>query len=193
MAMKIAGAVLAGGRSRRFGRDKALALLGGRPLIYWSLEAIRPAAQVLAINGPKTLADRLDLPSVGDFPGAAPGPLAGLLGAMIWAAALGCSHILTAPCDTPFLPSDMAAKLVDAIGERSVIAARAGRVHALCAIWRTDLAEPMTPVAHQPDQPSLQRIIDDLAGGYVDFEDEARFANLNTPAEMIAAQDRWVG
>ena len=46
----LAGLVIAGGRSRRFGRDKALALVGGRPLLAWSLAALREACAEVAIN-----------------------------------------------------------------------------------------------------------------------------------------------
>jgi molybdopterin-guanine dinucleotide biosynthesis protein A len=188
--MRIAGVVLAGGRSVRFGRDKALELLGGQPLIYWALEALRPSAAVLAINGPPALGVRFGLPSIEDFPGVSAGPLAGLLSAMDWAGAQGCSRVLTSPCDTPLLPRDMAFKLA-AAAEAPVVAARAARVHALCALWRVDLADRLVPFARQPDQPSLHRIIDALGGLYVDFPDEAAFANLNTQAELAAARRRW--
>jgi molybdopterin-guanine dinucleotide biosynthesis protein A len=191
--MRIAGIVLAGGRSSRFGRDKALAVLHAQPLIHWSVEALRDGAEVLAINGPMALCDRVGLPRAPDAPGVPAGPLAGVLGAMGWAAGRGCSHLLTAPCDTPFLPPDMGARLALGIGEGPAIAARAARAHPLCALWRVDLAPALATLAAAPDQPSLQAIIKRLGGSWLDFPDEAAFANLNTPAEFEQAERRFAG
>jgi molybdopterin-guanine dinucleotide biosynthesis protein A len=188
--MRIAGVVLAGGRSRRFGRDKALEPLDGQPLAHWSLAALRPGAACLAVNGSAALAARLALPLVEDLAGAAAGPLAGIVGALAWAGSAGCSHLMTAPCDTPFLPAGLAAALAGAIGRAPVAAARAERVHALCALWRVDLAGRLAPIARQADQPSLQALIEDLGGAYADFPREADFANLNTQADLAAAQAR---
>ena len=187
--MRIAGVVLAGGRSRRFGRDKALEPLEGRPLINWSLETLRPATVALAVNGPKALADRVGLACVEDCAGA-DGPLAGVLGGLRWALAQECTHLMTVPCDTPFLPLDLASRLAAAIGDRPMVAASAARVHALCALWRVDAVDPLLALASEPDQPSMQAIIQRLGGGYVNFPDEAAFANLNTPADFLAARVR---
>jgi molybdopterin-guanine dinucleotide biosynthesis protein A len=189
--MTVAGVVLAGGRSRRFGRDKALELLGGRPLAAWSLEALRPVSSLLALNGPPGVAERLGLPAVADCHEASAGPLAGVLGALAWAAAQGCTHLLTAPCDTPFLPPDFGTALAVAIGPSPVAAARADRPHPLCALWRTDLSPALASIAAGADQPPLHRVISELGGVYVEFPDPSRFTNLNTAAEFAAAV-AWV-
>ncbi|HEY1930100.1 MAG TPA: molybdenum cofactor guanylyltransferase [Caulobacteraceae bacterium] len=191
--MNIAGVVLAGGRSRRFGRDKAREPLAGRPLIAWSLESLGPACARLAISGPAELAATLGLPAVADLEGAPPGPLAGVAGALAWAAAEGCSHCLTAPCDTPFLPPDLAARLIAAAGASPVVAARALGRHPLCALWRADFAARLAQLALQPGQPPLQRLVDELGGAWADFPDETAFANLNTPDEFAAAVSRLQG
>jgi molybdenum cofactor guanylyltransferase len=188
--MTIAGVVLAGGRSRRFGRDKAREPLGGRPLIAWSLEALGPGCARLAVNGPADLAATLGLPALADLPGAPPGPLAGIAAALAWASAEGCSHCLTAPCDTPFLPADLGARLAEAIGDAPVAAARALRRHPLCALWRTQLAPRLAQLAREPGQPPLQRLVDELGGVWADFPGEDAFANLNTPEEFAAAAIR---
>ena len=188
--MIIAGIVLAGGRSRRFGRDKAREPLAGRPLIAWSLDALEPACDRLAVNGPPELAALFGLPAVADLDGAQGGPLAGLAGALAWAASQGCSHCLTAPCDTPFLPHDLAGRLAAAASDVPVVGARALRRHPLCARWRVDLAVRLAEIARTPDQPPLQRLVDELGGAWADFRDEGAFANLNTPEEFAAAASR---
>ncbi len=103
----IAGVVLAGGRSRRFGSDKAVALHRGRPLIDWAIAALKPFAGVILIAG-RHYADNLAAP---DHPRDGLGPLGGLAGAMRIAAEHGCTHILTLPCDTPDLPPGLLTEL----------------------------------------------------------------------------------
>jgi molybdopterin-guanine dinucleotide biosynthesis protein A len=188
--MTVAGVLLAGGRSRRFGRDKALEPFAGRPLAHWSLEVLRPVADFLAVSGPSALADRFALPAIADPADAAPGPLAGIIAAMAWAAAHGCAHLLTVPCDTPFLPVDLGARLLGAIGAAPVAAARAGGPHPLCALWRVDLAPRLEPLAREADQPPLHRLIEQLGGVFVAFPDAAAFANLNTQGEFATAAMR---
>jgi molybdenum cofactor guanylyltransferase len=188
--MRIAGLVLAGGRSRRFGADKAVADFRGRPLTHWSLTALAPHVAVLGVGGPPALAARLGAEAVPDQQGAPEGPLAGVLAGLAWAERRGCAYLATAPCDTPFLPADLVPQLAAAIGERPVVAARAGRVHALCALWRVDATPRLAAQVRDGKQLSMQALIDALGGGYADFEDETAFANLNTPADLEAAQRR---
>jgi molybdopterin-guanine dinucleotide biosynthesis protein A len=185
---RIAGVVLAGGRSRRFGADKALAQLDGARLIDHSLRALRGHADALAVSGSAALAASVGLDAVADAPGVAAGPLRGVLGALAWAKAAGCSHLLSVPCDTPFLPDDLGPRLIAAAARAPVVAARAGRAHALCAIWSVGLAEAVATMANQDRQPSMQAVVDALDGAWVDFPDEAAFANLNTAEDLERAR-----
>lgn len=185
---RIAGLVLAGGRSRRFGADKALAGFRGRPLSLWSLETLRPHVAVLGVAGPAALAAELGAEAVPDPAGAPHGPLAGVLAGLAWAARRDCALLATAPCDTPLLPPDLVPRLAAEIADRPVIAARAARIHALCALWRADAAPRLTALVRDGRQLSIQALIETLAGGYADFPDEAAFANLNTPDELAAAE-----
>jgi molybdopterin-guanine dinucleotide biosynthesis protein A len=187
---RIAGLVLAGGRSRRLGRDKALEDFRGRRLIAWSFDALTQYADVLGVGGPPGLAARLVVDAVPDESGAPDGPLAGVLAGLAWAARRGCGLLATAPCDTPFLPPDLIPCLAAALGDKPVVAARAGRVHALTALWRADAAPTLAALVRDGKQLSMQALIDALGGGYADFPDEAAFANLNTPADFAAAEER---
>lgn len=187
--VKCAGVILAGGHSRRFGRDKALAPFGGAFLITRSVNALKPAADILALSGPPALAAVIDLPPVGDFPRAPSGPLAGLMGALAWAAAEDCSHVLTAPCDTPFLPADMAQRLRKAGETVAVVAARAERPHPLCAIWRTDQLGHLARLATD-DHPPIRALVDLLGGTWLDFPSEPDFMNINTKEDFQIAKAR---
>lgn len=105
--MRIAGVVLAGGRSTRFGSDKAEQLFRGRKLIDWSLDALRPHAEILFIAG----RDHPPHARVADRPHPGLGPLGGIAGALAAAQAAGCSHLLSLPCDTPLLPDGLLQEL----------------------------------------------------------------------------------
>ena len=98
----ILGAVLAGGRSRRFGSDKAMALLNGRTLLGHAMAALAPHVAMVVICGRDGgLADR---------PQADLGPLGGLH----HAAAQGFAGVLTTGCDMPVYPAELPAALIGA-------------------------------------------------------------------------------
>jgi molybdopterin-guanine dinucleotide biosynthesis protein A len=105
----ILGVVLAGGRSRRFGSDKALALLDGRPLIDHALAALAGCDEQ-AVAG----RDWPGLPTLPDRPGPDLGPLAGLNAALHHAAGHGFSHVASLPVDCPGLPPDWLDRLAPA-------------------------------------------------------------------------------
>lgn len=108
MTMRIAGVVLAGGRSRRFGSDKAVAQFQGRALLDFSILALRSHCDILFVSGRFHPAHPLSA----DRPGRGYGPLGGLAGAMQRANALGFSHLLSIACDTPYLPAPLLAALM---------------------------------------------------------------------------------
>lgn len=102
----ILGAVLAGGRSRRFGSDKAMALLNGRTLLDHAMAALAPHVAAIVMCGRDGgLADR---------PHADLGPLGGLNAALHHAAAQGFAGVLTTGCDMPVYPAELPAALIGA-------------------------------------------------------------------------------
>jgi molybdopterin-guanine dinucleotide biosynthesis protein A len=123
------GAVLAGGQSRRFGSDKAMALLDGRPLIEHVVASLLPQVEDVLIVG-RHVAGHACRP---DRPSAGLGPLGGLCAALRHAAACGYEAVLSAGCDTPFLPGDLAKRL--SAGAPSHIAG-----NSLIGCWPSDLA-----------------------------------------------------
>lgn len=100
----ILGAVLAGGAARRFGSDKALALVKGRTLIDHAIAALVPQCDALVIVGRR----HGNWPSLTDRPPGGAGPLAALNAAIHHAAANGYDAVLSLPCDTLGLPQDWA-------------------------------------------------------------------------------------
>ncbi|MDU8913475.1 molybdenum cofactor guanylyltransferase MobA [Aestuariicoccus sp. MJ-SS9] len=107
------GVILAGGLATRMGGgDKALLLLGGQTLLARVIERLAPQVAGLALNANGD-PDRFDtdLPVLPDPIPGFPGPLAGVLAGLDWAATRGADSIVTVAADTPFFPRDLVACL----------------------------------------------------------------------------------
>lgn len=114
MAAEVLGVILAGGLATRMGGgDKGLLRLGGRPLLAHVIDRLRPQVAGLALNanGDPARFAAFGLPVVPDSISGFPGPLAGVLAGLDWAAGQGADCIVTAAADTPFFPADLVARL----------------------------------------------------------------------------------
>jgi molybdenum cofactor guanylyltransferase len=98
--VKLLGAIIAGGGSRRFDGDKAAALLNGRALIDHVADALAPQVDAVVVCG----RDWPGLPTVADQPQPDLGPLGGLCGALHHAELHGFDAVLTAGCDVLPVP-----------------------------------------------------------------------------------------
>ena len=106
----ILGAVLAGGESRRFGSDKALAHFRGAPMLAHATASLAPfVTETVVVGG-----ERAGVAAIPDRPARGLGPLGGVCGALLHAHARGFEAVLTLPCDTPDLPADALAALLSA-------------------------------------------------------------------------------
>lgn len=185
----IAGLVLAGGQSRRFGAEKAMARLGDRTLLEWSLDALRGGCGALAVNAPansgaEALARDLGLTVLTDDPAHPDGPLSGVAAGLRWATGLGADHLATLPCDTPYAPFDLVARLHDAGGDAfSAFAETSSGAHPLCALWSIDLLASLESELSRGHPPVLA-FHGDVGGVVVRFGDGAAFANVNTPTDL---------
>jgi molybdopterin-guanine dinucleotide biosynthesis protein A len=190
MDEKVTGVVLAGGLGRRMGgADKGLLPLGSRPMVAQVIERFRPQVDELLISANQNLeryaafGHRVIPDAVAGYAG----PLAGLERALALAA-----HELVAsvPCDSPFLPTDLVARL------RAALAAQ----HAQLAVARTpDGPHPVFCLCRRELHAGLRdylaaggRKIDRWYGALriveVPFDDQAQaFGNINTRDELAAA------
>ena len=94
--------VIAGGRSIRFGGEKAAALLAGTPLLLWAVKRLQHTCYAVAVNArsgtqAEALAHAQGLPVLHDAPGDAAGPLAGVRAGLTWAQGLGAAAIAVSP------------------------------------------------------------------------------------------------
>lgn len=101
--MTVLGAILAGGQSRRFGSDKANALMDGERLIDLVAGSLGPQVDTLVVCG-REYPGFISLP---DRPAADMGPLGGVAAALAYGASRGFDAVLCAPCDAPNLPADL--------------------------------------------------------------------------------------
>jgi molybdopterin-guanine dinucleotide biosynthesis protein A len=130
----VEGAILAGGDSRRMGRDKALLPIGGRTLLEAVAEALAPVVGRIRIIG-RGLAP--ELPLVGAQPDLYPGrgPLSGIHAALATAEA---ERVLVVACDLPFVTTAFLRGLVEALSPEwdAVVPCPGRNPVAVCAVYR---------------------------------------------------------
>ena len=187
--------ILAGGLARRMGGgDKPLVALGGRPLLHHILDRLRPQVSLLALNAnddPERY-QPFGLPILPDSLPGRPGPLAGILAALDWAAATGAEHVLTVPGDTPFLPLDLARRLDAAIlaGASAAMAASGGRRHPIAGLWPVSAREALRRAIRDEGVRRADDWARRLGAAAVDFAIEPfdPFFNLNSPDDLAQAE-----
>ena len=104
---RVLGAIIAGGASRRFGSDKALTLIDGRPMLVHVLDALRPQVAEIVICGRQWSHET----SLIDLRPERIGPLGGLETALDYAVRNDFEAVLSVPVDTLPLPVDLVARL----------------------------------------------------------------------------------
>ncbi|WP_019515891.1 molybdenum cofactor guanylyltransferase [Sphingomonas sp. Mn802worker] len=169
--MTILGAVLAGGHATRFGRDKALALLGETTLLDHALASLRPHVDALVVIG----REHAPVPTAPDLPFPDLGPLGGIAGALAYARDHGHASVLTTACDTPSLPRALVAALLASEAAHAAGAPTVGR-------WPVRLLESLLAHLQSAESRSIkhwaatQQVIAVLPGVTV--------ANINTPDDL---------
>ena len=188
----IAGVILAGGRASRMGGgDKGLLLLGGRPILARVVERLAPQVEALALNanGDPARFAAWGLPVVGDSVAGHPGPLAGVLAGMDWAAAAGAEAVVTAAADTPFFPVDLVARL-RAAGPFAMAAtpgADGPERHPTFALWPVGLRDDLRAALGA----GLRKVVawsDPHGCATVVFPEAEAFFNVNTPEDLARAE-----
>jgi len=135
MKLDMACMVLAGGGSARFGSEKGMAPLDGKPLIAHVTERLGSQTEgPVAVNAPRNSAyGPYGDACVPDIRLGGLGPLAGVYTALHWATANGHERVVTCAVDTPFLPDDMLARFDEETGP--AVASSHGCQHPVCGIW----------------------------------------------------------
>jgi len=191
------GAILAGGLARRLGGgDKALRRVGGRTVLARLIERMTPQVTrlILNANDDPSRFEAVGLPVVADGLPGHPGPLAGVLAALDWAASCepATEWVVTVPGDAPFLPHDLVARL-HAERHRSkatfACAASNGWTHPVVGLWPVSVREELRRAVAVEDV----RKIDAFTGRHPSTAVEwpvtpvDPFLNVNTPEDLAEA------
>lgn len=169
--MRILGAILAGGQSRRFGSDKALAEYQGHRLIDHVTDALQPQVDSLICVGRASAEGEL----VTDLPRPGLGPLGGLAGALDHARRHGYDAVLTCGCDILGLPVD----LVQQLGAAPSIVADMPIV----GIWPQSAADELLHWLETTDRHSVYTFADHSGARRVRLRSPLR--NINTQADLL--------
>lgn len=192
------GVVLAGGLARRMaGADKPLLPIGGRTLLSRVVDRLGPQCDAIILNGngPSDRFAATPLPIVPDPIPDLPGPLAGVLAAMEWAAAFRSAirWVVSAPCDTPFLPHDLVLRLHEAraaSGQPVACATSGNRIHHAVALWPTDLRQELHEALTQRGAQSIRGWANSHGVAHADWPSEPLdpFFNVNTLEDLAEAE-----
>ena len=167
--MRLLGAVLAGGQSRRFGSDKAVALWSGRTLLDHAIELLTAQASDVVVCGrawPGGIA-------LHDYPSPGLGPLGGLGAALRYAEANGYDALITTGCDLLDVPRDFAARLSPGP------AAALGQP--LLGVWPAGLSTLLDAHVAQGHRSMMSWI----AATKAQIVDLGPVRNVNTPADLL--------
>ena len=164
-ALKIPGVLLAGGLARRMGGgDKPMRTIAGRTILDRVIARLSPQCNglVLNANGDPARFAAFGLPVIADGVPDFPGPLAGILAALDWAAANQpeVTHLLSAAADCPFLPRDLVARL-EAVREKEnaelAVAASDGQSHPVIGLWKVALRDELRHALVKEDVRKIDR------------------------------------
>lgn len=188
---EVTGLVLAGGQGSRMGGvDKGLQPFRGKPMVAHVIERLAPQVDELLINanrnaeayagfGHRVIADEIE--------GFA-GPLAGFERGLAHAA---CPLVVTVPCDSPFLPADLVARLreaLDAHGAQLAVARTGEQPHPVFSLMRRGVHASLRDFLAS-GQRKIDRWYAALRVVEVAFDDEAEaFLNINTRDELASLE-----
>ncbi|MCY1670955.1 molybdenum cofactor guanylyltransferase [Novosphingobium sp. SL115] len=175
----ILGAVLAGGRSTRFGSDKALAELGGRTLLSRAVEALEGLCDAVVVVGRETA----PAPTLPDWPHADMGPLGGIAAALHHARDAGYEAVLTCSVDSVGLGDDILAQLSPAPSyceSQPVI-----------GLWPASASAALDALLESDSRHSMRAFAQSIGARAVQFSENPD--NINTPADLESAERRSHG
>ncbi len=167
---RILGAVLAGGQSRRFGSDKALALLDGQTLLDHALARLEAWCSAVVVAGREVPGRRC----VADWPCAGMGPLGGIAAVLRLAEAEGYAAVLTIGVDSLGLPDNLPQHLAPGpayLADQPVV-----------GLWPVSAAEVVAAILAGEGRHSLRALAEAVSARPVALATPS--ANINTPEDL---------
>ena len=189
--INVDGVILAAGKSSRMGLvNKVQANLAGRSLLEIVVTKLKPQVDKLLINGdPAICGDKALVDQVEGFQG----PLMGLYTALLSDQLSAADYLMMVPCDGPFLPDNLVAKLHQQIVQTDADIASVryqGFAQPTFSLWHKralpDIEQALLVGKNGGFKPLLQR----LNAVYLDWpeQDPSPFFNINTPQDLALAE-----
>lgn len=187
----ITGLILAGGRAQRMGGiDKGFIPFHQKPLVESAIARLKPQVQTLLINANRNITKYAGYgyPVIIDETPDFSGPLAGFSAGL---KACKTPYLLTAPCDSPLLPHDLALRLMAELEQGDFQLVFASSKEADGKLWaqpvfclmRSNLQDSLNAFLARGDL-KIDRWFKELKASTVVFDDARAFANVNTPEEL---------
>src|SRR5450432_1326853 len=192
------GVLLAGGLARRMGGgDKPMRQIAGRTILERVIARLKPQCDglILNANGDPARFASFGLPVIADTVENFPGPLAGILAALDWAATNrpDVAWVLSAAADCPFLPRDLVARLHGALRDENAqlaVAASDGQSHPVIGLWSVARREELRHALVVEDIRKIDRWTARYKLATVEWPAEPLdpFFNANTMDDIEAAE-----
>ena len=193
----ILGAILAGGQSKRMGKDKLFLELDNKKLIEHSIDKVKKyLKQVIIItNQNNEFFFKNNLITVKDCIEGQLGPLVGILTAMKWAKenSKEYSWVATFPCDTPFFPEKIIKSFIEESEKKESLilcASSHGRKHNIFGLWSLDLYDKLK---NDLVNKKIRKVQDWTEKNQIknlefEFKDYDPFFNINTQEDLEFAK-----
>lgn len=181
--------ILAGGQSRRMGKEKATIMLGDQRLIDRAVARYQPSVDHIWLSASSDFGTGLDI--ISDDPDAPGGPVGAIftIAAHLPILCPEATGFITIPVDAPFAPDDLLSRLI-AVPDCSV-AQGPKRLHPVFGYWRCDIINSIRETHELGEQaPSLHWLVRQSNAELITWHDEHAFMNINTPEDLVAAEAR---